>query len=417
MIKGRKGWICEECGEKLSSTSGNLTLVSDPAPSLLAAVTIADDPKTLKDGQYTIVEVLGQGAMGVVYRAIDRNLDRIVSIKGMNPDLVESESFEKRFEKEAKAIARLNHPSVIQIYDFFREGNRCYIVMEYFKSESLLEFVKSIQDGSPYDFTPIFLKILDALDAIHKRGLVHRDLKPSNVLISASEEIKLIDFGLVKSGGPMVSMSGHFLGTPGYMAPEQEIDSSMADARSDIFSMGGLIYFCATRGKPPPRLLRPSALPVKYKEILLKCLDDEPDLRYQNASELRMAIEGNTPVRIQPRPAAVTQSRGTVPHETRKPAKKPISQPSGQILNNQADSFTVEEIIEFVNQHGAGSTITTLHKYVDKLDPGTRIKFDWAGTSSPQDKAAVMRGAVKRISRGDKRGKCSNNHPARFEVV
>jgi formylglycine-generating enzyme required for sulfatase activity len=295
MIKGRKGWMCEDCGERVSTVAEDITRVSTTAtqelPSLVDDDTIRDDIRSLQVGRYSIVEVLGKGGMGVVYRALDTKLRRNVAIKGMLPELMGSDRSEQRFMREAQAIAGIDHPGVIRVLDWFSEGGANFMVLECFQGLSLSEYVGGIENAASHDFLPIFTQILDALGVVHDKALVHRDLKPSNVLIDKKERIKLIDFGLVKGGGSLVSVSGKYLGTPGYTSPEQEIDSAMADARSDIYSMGGLIYYCATKGKHPPRVIFPHSVPGRYRDVILKCLSENKENRFANTLALREALE------------------------------------------------------------------------------------------------------------------------------
>jgi eukaryotic-like serine/threonine-protein kinase len=297
MIKGRKGFMCEECGERVSSTSGDLSTVQKGVPSLVGEATILDDVTSLQEGRYSVIETLGKGGMGVVYRALDTRLKRNVAIKGMLPELLGQDRSEQRFMREAQAIAGIDHPGVIRVHDYFSEHGAYYMVMEYFQAINLSEYVSHLPDAREHDFTSIFTQVLDALKAVHQRGQVHRDLKPSNVLINIRDQIKLIDFGLVKGGGSLVSVSGKYLGTPGYTAPEQEIDSAMADARSDIYSMGGLMYYCASGGKHPPRVVFPSSVPKLYRDQILTCLHEIQEERYQNTGELRKALGAATPYR------------------------------------------------------------------------------------------------------------------------
>ena len=224
LTQGRKGWFCEDCGLRISSASGDLPTTTGETPSLVSDATIQDDVTSLQSGRYSIIETLGKGGMGVVYRALDTRLKRNVAIKGMLPELLGSDRSEQRFIREAQAIASINQQNVIRVFDYFCEGGAYYIVMEYFQGLSLADYVSGLTNPDAHDFTPIFSQICDALEAVHSQGQVHRDLKPSNVLVSSKVEIKLIDFGLVKGGGLLVSVRGKYLGTPGYTAPEQEID-------------------------------------------------------------------------------------------------------------------------------------------------------------------------------------------------
>jgi formylglycine-generating enzyme required for sulfatase activity len=338
MIKGRKGFVCEECGERVSSISPDLPIHTD-LTSLVSDATIQDDVTSLQAGRYSIIETLGKGGMGVVYRALDTRLKRNVAIKGMLPELLGQDRSEQRFMREAQSIASIDHQGVIRVHDYFSEHGAYYMVMEYFQAMSLSEYVSHLPNAKEHDFTPIFTQVLDALEAVHQRSQVHRDLKPSNVLINAKEQIRLIDFGLVKGGGSLVSVSGKYLGTPGYTAPEQEIDSAMADARSDIYSMGGLMYYCASGGKHPPRVVFPNAVPEAYREQILTCLNEMQEKRYQNAHELKEALNkvseetsSNSEVEAKDQQATdgpgtnvkevLQNEKGALTHEARKPQEQ-----------------------------------------------------------------------------------------------
>jgi serine/threonine-protein kinase len=216
MTKGRKGFMCEECGERVSSASPDISKGHLEVASIITDQTILQEVSSLQDIRYSIIEILGKGGMGVVYRALDTRLKRNVAIKGMLPELLGSDRSEQRFMREAQAIASIDHPSVIKVFDYFSEQGAYYMVMEYFQARSLGDFVQGVKLPGQFDFTPIYKQVLDALETVHHKNQVHRDLKPSNVLIDRDGRVKLIDFGLVKGGGSLVSVSGKFLGTPGY---------------------------------------------------------------------------------------------------------------------------------------------------------------------------------------------------------
>ncbi len=256
-----------------------------------------------KLGPYEILALLGKGGMGEVYRAHDARLNRDVAIK------VSGEQFGERFEREAKAIAALNHPYICQIYDVGPN----YLVMEYVDGAPIVSF-EHPQALPPSEALRLAIQIAGALEAAHAKGIIHRDLKPANILVTTAGVVKLLDFGLAKqsSGGGSedqtqtigLTQVGTIMGTPAYMSPEQA-EGRPADERSDIFSFGTVLYemfagrraftggsAAATIGaivhRVPDRLNAPPAL----ETIVLKCLSKSPDARFQTATDLRRALEG-----------------------------------------------------------------------------------------------------------------------------
>ena len=290
MTQGRRGWMCEDCGERLSSHSDARppTQVKDSLDSSSGA---SRRIVSLHDGRYSITETLGEGGMGVVYRAIDTQLRRAVAVKGIRPALLGVPSAEQRFLHEAQAVASIEHPNVIRIYDYFAEHELLYIAMEFFDGVSLQRYVEQAGAPDPTKVKSILTQITDALSAVHARGLVHRDVKPSNILVNAKGRVKLIDFGLVRGQGTLVTRTGAYLGGGGYTAPEQETDAASADARADIYSVGGVLYFLLTGGEHPPRVLIAETVPDPYSHVVLKCLAANRDERFSSVAELRRALD------------------------------------------------------------------------------------------------------------------------------
>lgn len=264
-------------------------------------------------GKYRIVEQLGQGGMAEVYKAYQSNLDRHVALKLMHPHLAETEDFRERFEREAKHVASLQHPNIIQVYDFDVQDGLSYMVMEFVDGATLktrLEELHAKDRTLPLDEAVSVLKdVAAALAYAHERGMVHRDVKPANVLLDRFGRVFLTDFGIAKIlAGPDHTASGLVMGTPAYMSPEQGLGRA-GDERSDIYSLGIMLYEMATGSipysadtpvavmikqindpLPIPSRLRPE-LPSAIEAIILKAAAKDPAQRYQTAHELIVDLE------------------------------------------------------------------------------------------------------------------------------
>jgi len=273
---------------------------------------------------YQILEKLGEGGMGIVYRARDTRLDRTVAIKIVHPDAAASRQRRERFAREAKAASALNHSHIVTIHDIDHdstgEADCDFIVMEYVDGTSLDRVLEQKLLPLP-EALGYAIQIASALSAAHAAGIVHRDVKPANVVLSKRGEAKLVDFGLAKlvepqSGDdstPTVSAGlkteqGTVLGTPSYMSPEQA-EGRAFDSRSDVFSFGSVLYEMLTGRRPfhgdpqvtvrkailsttppAPRAVRPE-IPPELERIVLRCLQKEPEARYASGAELLREIE------------------------------------------------------------------------------------------------------------------------------
>ena len=272
-------------------------------------------------GAYEIVSPLGAGGMGEVYRARDTRLDRIVAIKILPQGLAGDPQFRERFDREARAISQLDHPHICALYDIGEESGTAYLVMQYLEGETLAE--RLTKGAMPIDLAlRVAIEIAGALDKAHRSGIVHRDLKPGNVMLTKSGA-KLLDFGLAKVSGPAVASTdvsalpttprgitqqGTILGTFQYMAPEQ-VEGQEADARSDIFAFGCVLYeivtgrrafdgksaasvMAAILEREPPSMasLQPLA-PPHLDHIVTRCLAKNPDERWQTASDVLQELK------------------------------------------------------------------------------------------------------------------------------
>ncbi|MEM9016450.1 MAG: serine/threonine-protein kinase, partial [Verrucomicrobiota bacterium] len=254
---------------------------------------------------HEIQGLLGRGGMGAVYKGLQKSLDRAVAIKVLPPEMAEADpSFAARFEREAKAMARLEHANIVTIYDFGQtEAGHYYIVMEFVDGMDFHQLIHSNQLDAQGALNAVS-QICDALDYAHEEGFVHRDIKPANIFINQKGIVKVGDFGLAKivtgegetevaPNEPLVTMSGISLGTPVYAAPEQ-MDGRPIDHRADIYSLGVMFYEMLTRELPRGHFPPPSKkveVDVRLDEVVLKAMESEPEQRYRNATEMRTAVD------------------------------------------------------------------------------------------------------------------------------
>jgi serine/threonine-protein kinase len=281
----------------------------------------APDLKQL--GRYDLVRVLGKGAMGIVYEGLDPKLHRKVAIKtilkGHLDDDDAAKEYSMRFMREAQAVARLNHPHIVQVYDFGEEANVAYIVMEFIKGKELKNFFDANERFELKEAVRIMCELLDALDFAHEGGIVHRDIKPANVMLDSQARVKLADFGVARvtddRSAAEKTQAGTMVGTPAYMSPEQ-ITGGSVDRRTDIFSAGIILYQFLTGEKPftgsgawtiakkiiqdhppSPSSINNTISPL-FDHVVSKALSKQTETRYQTAREfaaaLKRALEGKS---------------------------------------------------------------------------------------------------------------------------
>lgn len=221
------------------------------ARTLASVDTTLQDPLVgqVLDGRYRVEARIAVGGMATVYRAVDTRLDRVLALKVMHPALAADASFVERFIREAKSVARLAHPNVVQVFDQGAEGAYVYLAMEYVAGCTLRDVLRERGALQPRAALDILEPVLAALGAAHRAGFVHRDMKPENVLIGDDGRVKVADFGLVRSVDTVTSTSGTVLGTVAYLAPEQ-MEQGTSDARVDVYACGVVLYEMLTGDKP-----------------------------------------------------------------------------------------------------------------------------------------------------------------------
>ena len=252
-----------------------------------------DDDMEIVDlaARYTTERTLGKGGMGEVLLATDTRLNRKVAIKRILGNAARSKTAVNRFMTEAQSIAALNHPNIVQIYDYGRATDGPFLIMEFVEGSSLLD--KCREGAVPLEEAiDLTCQLCDGLAKAHAANIVHRDIKPANVLLTEDGVPKLTDFGLARdeTASANMTMAGAVLGTLSYMPPEQIKDAALADERSDLWSLAATLYQMVT-GKSP-RIIRLSRVPKLLRPVLAKALEESKDNRYQTATVLRDALQG-----------------------------------------------------------------------------------------------------------------------------
>src|SRR3984893_2190610 len=297
------------------SDSGNLTVENWSAA--VTAPSSSDAPvasKQLQSGsvlanRYEILEQLGVGGMGTVYKARDREVDRLVAIKVIRAELANDSEILSRFKQELILARKLTHKNVIRIFDLGRASGIRFITMEYIEGQDLRSLVKKQGRLTPEQSVTLIQQVCLALDAAHGEGIVHRDLKPQNIMVDPQGRIFVMDFGIARTvGAEGLTMTGALVGTPEYMSPEQ-VKGDDVDGRSDIFSLGIIFYELLTgkmpyRGetvqramykrtieRPTPASSEDLSVPPFLSDVVSKCLEIEPAKRYQSANALSADLD------------------------------------------------------------------------------------------------------------------------------
>jgi len=310
-------------------------LLRRPADAILAGDQL-DHPT--KIGRYRVCRVLGRGAFGTVYLADDPELDRPVAVKVPSPGRFSSQQDTERFLEEAKFAAQLKHPGIVTVHDVGRDGDLCYIVMEYVQGRTLQELMAA-GERSPAQAAGLVARVADALHYAHKKGFVHRDLKPTKILIDDQGNPHVTDFGLAVSEDSQRLHAGQVAGTPAYMSPEQvRGETQHLDGRTDIWSLGVILYQLLTGRHPfwrgdaaecldeiqhrepkPPRQIE-DMIPPELEQIVLKCLAKRTTERYSTAGDLAADLRNRQLTRGDGLPSHHAQPVGTA-HVTQRPTR------------------------------------------------------------------------------------------------
>ena len=260
-------------------------------------------------GRYNIEEELGQGGMSVVYRGQDLELERVVAVKVLHQHLAKKSENRERLRREARAIARLRHPNILEVYDYAGQSSeQAYIVMEFVEGVNLRQFVQRHGAMPPEYAAMLAMELCQALEHAHAEGIIHRDLKPENVMISHQGKVKLMDFGIAHIfDADTMTQTGSLLGSPAHMAPEM-IEGEQVDARADIFALGTILYYLVTtqlpfEGKSAPQVLKrvlegmykspeshDARVGKEFSRIVQTCLARAPESRYEDAGQMHRAL-------------------------------------------------------------------------------------------------------------------------------
>jgi serine/threonine protein kinase len=330
--------LCPSCLFKQALEDSDIDPSADQSSHVPTPIFVPPAPTDLARyfPQLEILELLGQGGMGAVYKARQTKLDRLIAVKVLPPEVARDPAFAERFMREARSLARLNHPNIVTIYDFGETSGLFYFSMEFVDGRNARQLMHEGKLAQTQAL-PIVAQICDALRYAHDEGIVHRDIKPENILLDKRGRVKIADFGLAKLVGltpSFLTLTGahEVMGTLFYMAPEQTRRSHQVDHRADIYSLGVVCYEMLTGELPLGRFAPPShkaPVDARLDGIVLRALAREPEHRYQDAGDLKQEVDSISAIAVAlpptVQPAAVTpvwpSVRFQIPRASRKGKK------------------------------------------------------------------------------------------------
>jgi serine/threonine protein kinase len=308
-----------QAGLESCSNSGS---APEMKPTTLTKGFVPPSPEDLEKRfpQLEILELLGKGGMGAVYKARQPGLDRLVAVKILPPEIGADPAFAERFTREARALAKLSHQNIVAVFDVGQADSYCYFIMEYVDGANLRHLIET-GGLKAEEALAIVPQICEALQFAHDEGIVHRDIKPENILVDKRGRVKIADFGLAKLLGKApaeFTLTGthQVMGTLHYMAPEQMRGAAAVDHRADIYSLGVVFYEMLTGQLPIGKFEPPSKrvqVDVRLDEVVLRSLENEPARRYQQVSEVKTAVESVTSKPAAPGPMVSSSTRAPVP--------------------------------------------------------------------------------------------------------
>ncbi|MCB1275733.1 serine/threonine-protein kinase [Prosthecobacter sp.] len=292
--EGAPQGLCPKC-----VLLGAATEIQSTVPSSKGAKTPTVAEVGAHFPELEVLELLGAGGMGAVYKARQPKLDRFVALKILSSDLAGDPAFAERFDREARVLARLNHPNIVTVFDSGMAGPFAYLMMEFVDGVNLRQSMKTGR-FTPSEALTLVQDVCAALKFAHEKGILHRDIKPENILIDSRGLVKIADFGIAKlvgendAGMLTLTQRGFVLGSPHYMAPEQFESPGDVDQRADIYSLGVVLYELLTGELPLGRFAPPSkksAVDARIDEIVMRTLERERELRFQTVGEVKTQME------------------------------------------------------------------------------------------------------------------------------
>ncbi|MGB2905747.1 MAG: protein kinase, partial [Candidatus Aminicenantaceae bacterium] len=319
----RDSQFCKKCATSLTGVDESQHPITKTIETIREELTTG----STFAGRYQIIEELGKGGMGTVYKVLDKETNERIAVKLIKPEIASDKNSIERFRNEMTTARKISHRNVCRMYDLNKEADTYYLTMEYVSGGDLRAFIRRAAPLSTARAVSLAKQISEGLAEAHKTGIVHRDLKPANIMIDDNGNVRIMDFGIARAlKGKGITGAGVMIGTPEYMSPEQ-VDGKEVDLRSDIYSLGIILYEMTT-GKTPFEGESPFTIGIKHKSetpkdprelntqipeglghVILKCLEKEKDTRFQSAGELLSeltAIEEGIPTTERAAPSIKT---------------------------------------------------------------------------------------------------------------